>query len=74
MMATGSAPIEQAVLDFLKVCFSCPIVEGYGLTETAGAGCVTLEEDTVSGHCGGPKEQLKMRLKSLPEMQYMVED
>ena len=25
LMCTGSAPIDKAVLDFLKVCFSCPI-------------------------------------------------
>ena len=31
-------------------------------------------EDTVTGHVGGPVEVIKMRLKSLPEMEYMVED
>lgn len=54
MMITGSAPISSDVLDFLKVCFSCPIVEGYGLTETMGSSTMTYLNDPHSGHVGGP--------------------
>jgi len=41
MLGTGSAPMDKEVIDFLKVCFSCPMGEGYGLTETAAHGCRT---------------------------------
>ena len=27
---TGAAPINPETLDFLKICFSCPIIEAYG--------------------------------------------
>ena len=73
-MVTGSAPIDKAVIDFLKICFCCPIVEGYGLTESSAASCVMDLEDTVTGHVGGPNEALKVRLKDLPEMSYLSTD
>jgi long-chain acyl-CoA synthetase len=30
LMITGSAPISAEVLNFLKICFCAPILEGYG--------------------------------------------
>ena len=73
-MATGSAPIAEEVLNFLKVCFCCPILEGYGQTESTAASCVTLPEDSVAGHVGGPLPCLKIRLRDIPEMGYTSTD
>ena len=73
-MVTGSAPIDKAVLDFLKVAFCCPILEGYGLTESAAGSCITDPSDPHSGHVGGPTEYVKFRLKDLPEMDYRITD
>ena len=73
-MITGSAPIDKQVLDFLKICFSCPILEGYGLSETTSAGSLTHQDDPVTGHVGGPTECLKVRLKDIPEMEYLSTD
>jgi len=73
-MLTGSAPITRDVIEFLKVSFSCPIIEGYGLTESAAGSCITHPDDAVTGHVGGPTECVKIRLKDLPDMSYMSSD
>lgn len=73
-MVTGSAPIDLEVLMFLKVCFCCPLMEGYGLTETAGATSITYPNDPVPGHVGGPLECSKFRLKDVPAMNYLSTD
>lgn len=74
LMATGSAPIAPEVINFLKVAFCCPILEGYGLTETCGASCFTLPEDPKAGQVGGPTPAIKVKLKDIPEMQYYSTD
>ena len=67
-MVTGSAPISEDVLDFLKICFCCSICEGYGMTESGGGSCMTNPTDPRSGHVGGPVGNCKIRLKDIPEM------
>lgn len=70
-MITGSAPISGDVLDFLKICFCCPIAEGYGMTETCAGSVLTVDGDPLSGHVGGPVANVKIRLRDIPEMNYM---
>ena len=73
-MVTGSAPIDKQVVDFLKIVFSCPIQEGYGLTESSAAGSIMSADDMVTGHVGGPVEVVKFKLQSIPAMEYEVTD
>eukprot|EP00351_Strombidinopsis_sp_SopsisLIS2011_P000314 CAMPEP_0116882594 /NCGR_PEP_ID=MMETSP0463-20121206/14876_1 /TAXON_ID=181622 /ORGANISM="Strombidinopsis sp, Strain SopsisLIS2011" /LENGTH=105 /DNA_ID=CAMNT_0004536035 /DNA_START=1188 /DNA_END=1505 /DNA_ORIENTATION=+ len=73
-MVTGSAPIDTAVLEFLKVVFGAPMIEAYGLTETGGASTASWGNDNVSGHVGGPNAITKIRLKDVPEMSYFASD
>ena len=43
------------ILNFLRICFCCEIVEGYGMTETGGMGAVTYIGDyDAAGVVGGP--------------------
>ena len=73
-MITGSAPISSDILSFLKVVFSCPIREGYGQTETSAPATLTFLNDPKAGHVGGPRGCVKLRLKDIPEMEYLSTD
>lgn len=73
-MVTGSAPVSRDVLDFLKIAACCPILEGYGQTETMGASFVTHMNDPKSGHVGGPICQVAFKLIDVPEMKYTHND
>ena len=42
LLLTASAPISKEVMTFLKVCFCCDFIEGYGMTETAGGSVCQL--------------------------------
>ena len=74
MMITASAPISKDVLELMKVCFGCPVLEAYGLSETSGATTVTLPDDPISGTVGGPIKHVAVRLKDLPDMDYRITD
>lgn len=74
MMVTGSAPISADVLKFLKIAFCAPIHEGYGQTESSAASCLTSGLDPEAGHVGGPLSCIRIRLKDIPEMNYLSSD
>lgn len=73
-MITGSAPIDPTVLNLLKVCFMCPFLEGYGLTETSGGSSVTRPNDPNTGHVGGPLPCIKWKLMDVEAMNYLSTD
>ena len=63
------------IVDFFKCVFSCAVLNGYGMTETAGGTCCSssLDVQTV-GHCGGPVCGIEGKLVSVPEKNYFVTD
>jgi long-chain acyl-CoA synthetase len=74
LMATGSAPITGEVLTFLRIVFSCPIIEGYGQTESCAASFLTLPNDLDCGNIGGPIANLEAKLIDVPDMKYFSSD
>ena len=73
-MITASAPISKDVLELMKIAFSCPVMEAYGLSETSGAVTVTDVDDPISGTVGGPIKHTAIKLKDLPDMDYRITD
>ncbi|KAJ3405864.1 Long chain acyl-CoA synthetase 7 peroxisomal, partial [Chytridiales sp. JEL 0842] len=74
IMASASAPISGDVMRFLMVVFGCPVLEGYGQTESAGGITGRLLGDLDPGHVGGPFTCCEMKLVAVPEMDYRPTD
>ena len=51
LIVTGGAPLARHVEDFLKVCMCCPVIQGYGLTETCAASFIATPDVSVSLSC-----------------------
>lgn len=73
-MVTASAPISGEVLNFFKLALGMHIFEVYGQTETGGPATATVRQDPTPGHVGGCSTTMKLRLKDVPEMQYLSTD
>ncbi|KAI8599176.1 hypothetical protein EDD21DRAFT_380523 [Dissophora ornata] len=71
---SASAPISPDVMDFLRICFSADIYEGYGQTEQAAGLSMTYRGDLTSGHVGSPQPCVEVKLKDIPSMNYTSQD
>jgi len=74
LMVTGSAPLSDKVMDFLRICFACPVIEGYGQTESTAAATTTLPFDTICGNVGVPVGSSEIKLVDVAEMDYLTKD
>merc|ERR1719231_752347 len=54
--------------------FNCPVRQGYGLTETCAATCITLGEDNATSCVGPPQESACLRLRDWEEGKYFASD
>lgn len=74
LIITGSAPIKDEVLDYLKICTGVNILEAYGLTESTGPATFTGFKNSLSGHVGWNVPGVAIKLKNHPELDYTSED
>ncbi|TNN38107.1 Long-chain-fatty-acid--CoA ligase 4 [Liparis tanakae] len=66
--------LMAAVPRFMNVCFCCPVGQGYGLTETCGAGTITEVMDISTGRVGAPLICCEVRLRDWAEGGYTSRD
>ncbi|KXN74894.1 acetyl-CoA synthetase-like protein [Conidiobolus coronatus NRRL 28638] len=74
IILTGSAPITEETKDFFRAIFSCILIEGYGSTETTSSISSNRANTGIGGDVGAPTGCSEIKLKSVPEMNYLVTD
>ena len=75
LFVTGSAPIADHVMQFLRCVFGVPVLEGYGQTECGGvSACTNIGDQTQLGNVGAPVPCAEIRLEAVPEMGYGITD
>lgn len=71
---SGSAPIHQDTVRFLKLALGIGFAQGYGATETCAGVLISSNYEKEPGSVGAVGPCAQMKLKSLPELNYYVED
>ncbi|XP_053565934.1 fatty acid CoA ligase Acsl3 [Bombina bombina] len=74
VLLSGGAPLSAATQRFMNICFCCPVGQGYGLTETCGAGTITEMFDYSTGRVGAPLICCEIKLKNWEEGSYFNTD
>lgn len=65
---SGGGPLSASLQNFCRVCFCCPLVQGYALTETCCGGTFQALSDPRSGIIGGPVSCVEIALQSEPDI------
>jgi len=74
MMIIGNGIIESEIVDFMKICFDCIVIQQYGSTETAG--CISLSKhyDKLSNNAGGPIVCGEFCIKRLKHLEFVSDN
>ncbi|XP_064458377.1 fatty acid CoA ligase Acsl3-like [Ornithodoros turicata] len=74
VIASASAPLSTDTQKLLTNCLDCPIVQGYGLTETTAAATLQDPDDISVGIVGAPLTGVYVRLADWEEGGYHATD
>ncbi|KAJ3431221.1 long-chain-fatty-acid--coa ligase [Anaeramoeba flamelloides] len=69
-IVSGGAPLSSECQEFLRVCFTKNVFQGYGLTETCACGAINTTTYIENGTCGSPSVCNEIKLMDVPEMNY----
>ncbi|KAG0146479.1 hypothetical protein CROQUDRAFT_44310 [Cronartium quercuum f. sp. fusiforme G11] len=70
-IVSGTSPLSAHATELLTASLSVRITEGYGLTETCSAACVTILDDSQIfsvGHVGPPLPCCEIKIVDIPPM------
>jgi len=71
---TGGAPLSPETQDYIRVCMGCPVMQGYGLTETSACATLMQTDENSVGCVGPPAPGINIRLVNWEEGNYRVTD
>merc|ERR1712168_99880 len=74
VMLSGGAPLASDTHSLCRTCLSMPLIQGYGLTETASCATVTHTRDRMTGRAGAPLYDVDIKLVNWEEGNYRVTD
>uniref|UniRef100_A0A8C5DTI3 long-chain-fatty-acid--CoA ligase n=1 Tax=Gouania willdenowi TaxID=441366 RepID=A0A8C5DTI3_GOUWI len=74
LLLCGGAPLSAATQRFMNICLCCSVGQGYGLTETCGAGTISEMWDYSTGRVGAPLVCSEITLKDWVEGGYHSTD
>ncbi|KAJ2904918.1 medium-chain fatty acid-CoA ligase faa2 [Coemansia aciculifera] len=71
---SGSMALSPEVAHYLRTALSCEVLQGYGQSESVACGLCQSPGDYTAGHIGFPVPGNDIRLRSRPELGYLVND
>lgn len=76
LIISGSSQADKKCLKFLRIVLGCPVIEGYGLTETFAGGTMSLvgDHDPQENHVGPPISSCEIKVVDCQEKGYFVTD
>jgi len=74
VLLSGGAPLSADTQLLCSTCLSMPILQGYGLTETASGSTASNKRDRTTGRVGSPLQNTDIKLVNWEEGSYRVTD
>ena len=74
IMLVGGAPLSQDTQKIIKSCLDVTLLQGYGSTESTGAGCMMDPFDQTLGRVGAPIVGTQIKLVDWVEGGYRATD